>query len=143
MSNVPAIQMQILGMDKLLSRLTLWQRFNSSTILMRAMLRVGKEVEIEALNLLQEKVYDTPPADSYIRTGLLKMKTTTDEKVSRDGSEVTIGVSAKTNYAKYVEFGTPNMPARAFLYPAGKKVEAEMMRILGDAVMDFMEQTGA
>lgn len=78
----------------------------------RALEKIALLGEGFAIDEVDKAVYDTPPSDSYVRTGNLRngMGHTTDE----DSAYIYNNVE----YAPYVEYGTSKMKPRPFIKPA-------------------------
>lgn len=70
---------------------------------------LGVEAEGNAVTEVNKLVYDTPPSESYIRTGQLKKSIT--HAVSGDSAYI----GTNLEYAPYVELGTHRMKPRPFL----------------------------
>ena len=70
---------------------------------------LGVEAEGNAVTEVNKLVYDTPPSDSYIRTGRLKNSIT---HAVLDNSAY---IGTNLEYAPYVELGTSRMNPRPFL----------------------------
>lgn len=70
---------------------------------------LGLEAEGNAVTEIDKLVYDTPPSDSYVRTGRLRgsITHTVDDDSAIIGTDVEYGV--------YVEMGTYKMASRPFL----------------------------
>ena len=136
-----SFDMNVEGLEELLTTFSSWRKgLDSSAIIINAMKRIGKECEANAKDLLQEKIYSTPSSPYYVRTGMLRAKTESDANPSKDSNSITITVRSKVHYAKYIEFGTSKMKARAFLLPAAQKTKKQMQEILGDALMDYLKK---
>lgn len=78
----------------------------------RAVEKLGLLGEGFAIDEVDKAVYDTPPSDSYVRTGALRNSIThrTDDTSAYIGSGI--------QYAPYVEYGTSKMKPRPFIKPA-------------------------
>ena len=85
---------------------------------------LGIEAEGNAVTEINELVYDTPPSDSYTRTG--RLKNSISHAVS--GHDVYIG--SNVEYAPYVELGTYRMSPRPFLKNAITKYRDDYKHII-------------
>ena len=123
--------------------------------MVNAMLKIGFEVQGKAREILNEKVYNTGiESPSYVRTGHLRASVLFDGKIvkKKDLLKATVGVDTTkaseakikglVHYAAYVEFGTSKMKARAFLLPAVQMSNDEIMEILNEAIMDYLNKEG-
>ena len=89
---------------------------------------VGEQAEGNAITEINKLVYDTPPSDSYVRTG--RLKGSISHAVS--GEDVYIGTNVE--YAPYVELGTYRMAPRPFLRNAVSGYRAEYEQIIKDGL---------
>lgn len=89
---------------------------------------VGIEAEGNAVDEINQLIYDTPESPSYVRTGRLKNSIT--HVVS--GDAVYIGTNVE--YAPYVELGTSRMKPRPFLKNAATKYEDDYKKIVEDGL---------
>ncbi len=133
---------QIEGLDELMKTFKIYEKIDVSTIMVNAMLKMGFEVQGRARELLGEKIYNTPESPYYVRTGTLRASTLTDLKPVHKKDLLQISIKSKVHYAKYIEFGTSKMKARAFLLPAVQMSHDEIMEILNEAIMDFLNKEG-
>jgi HK97 gp10 family phage protein len=67
------------------------------------------EAEGNAIDEVNKLVYDTPPSDSYVRTGRLK------NSISHKSDDEYAYIGTNLEYAPYVELGTSKMAPRPFL----------------------------
>jgi len=143
MNNEP-LKIEITGSEELLKTFGLLSKgIDADFVMINAMKRIGKEVEANAKDLLQEKIYETPSSPYYVRTGLLRARTQSDSNPTKEmNGTLSISVRSKVHYAQYIEFGTSRMNARAFLMPAAEKTKGEISRILKDAIMDYLKSKG-
>ena len=130
------------GLEELKDTFRKYAKIDVSTVMSNAMLKIGFEVQGKARELLNEKVYDTPESPYYVRTGTLRASTLTDKKPTNDNGLLAIMIKSKVHYAKYIEFGTSKMKARAFLLPAVQMSNDEIMEILNDAIIDYLTKEG-
>lgn len=132
---------EVEGIDKLLKTFDSYGKtIDKNAVIWNAMKRIGKEVEAKAKGLLQEKIYETPASPYYVRTGLLRSRTVSDTSPKKETKGISISIKSKVHYAKYIEFGTSKMKARAFLMPALQMSKKEITRILKDAINDFLRK---
>lgn len=85
---------------------------------------LGIEAEGNAVTEINKLVYDTPPSDSYTRTGRLKNSITH----THDDEAAFIGTNVE--YAPYVEFGTRSKGPRPFLRNAVTNYTDDYVRIV-------------
>ena len=138
-----SFDMNVEGLEELLATFSSWRKgLDSSAIILNAMKRIGKECEANAKGLLDEKIYGpgVPESPYYVRTGNLRLETEADAELTKGFNSITATVRSKVHYAKYIEFGTSKMKARAFLLPAAQKTKKQMQEILGDALMDYLKK---
>ena len=130
--------MEVTGIQETLAAFRrIFNDIDTSSLVINALSTIGFEVKAKAQELLEEKVYSTPPGD-YVRTGLLKANIDPDSPVKKAG-ELSVTIRAKQNYAVYVELGTSKMIPRAFLLPAAQGKKDEVLKILTDALTDFLK----
>ena len=94
-----AFSMKVAGVDALLKTFkNYFEDVDSSPFIINAMSAIGKTVEVQAKLLLNEKIYNTPQRGGYVRTGLLRARTTSDTAKKEKG-EVIVIVRSKQRYA--------------------------------------------
>lgn len=100
----------------------------------RTLESIGLQMEGNVKLELNKLVYDTPPTDSYVRTGRLHGSITyatsgshssgeppalaEDYRIHGSPEENTVYVGTNLEYAPYVNFGTSKMVARPFMQNA-------------------------
>ncbi len=134
--------LKIEGLDELIDTFAKYENINRATVMANAMLKIGYEVQGRAREILDEKIYHMPEIGGYVRTGTLRASTLTDLKPKRKSDGIQISIKSKVHYAKYIEFGTSKMKARAFLLPAVQMSNDEIMEILKEAVTDYLKKEG-
>ena len=135
---------------------------DTSPIILNAIEKIGKNIQARAIDLLSEKIYNTPEG-WYLRTGLLKSNMSVDSP-KHTTSETSTFVRAKQDYAVYVEMGTGvysssgegrktpwvykaqdkfhrtvGMKPRAFLLPAGQIEMEQATKIMEEALTEFLQ----
>lgn len=91
---------------------------------------LGVEAEGNAVTEVNKLVYDTPPSDSYIRTGRLK------NSITHAVVENSAYIGTNLEYAPYVELGTYRMKPRPFLKNAIINHQDDYKRIVEDGLKE-------
>ena len=134
-----AFEMKITGVEQTLKTFrNYFDDVDISPFIIDAMTSIGKVVEVEAKLLLNEKIYNTPQKGGYVRTGLLRARTTGDNGKAQGSDKVAVVVRSQQYYAVYIEFGIRNMQPRAFLLPAAQAKSDEALQILNKALDKFL-----
>jgi len=134
-----ALTLEVTGIKETLNNFkNIFNDVDTSPIVLEALSIIGKEVEGKAKDILQEKIYSAPQRGDYVRTGLLRARTTSDKAINQRG-EVSVTVRSKQEYAAYIEYGTSRMKPRAFLLPAAVGKADEALKILMRALTNFLE----
>jgi len=133
-----ALTMEVEGVDKIMSIFKKYfNDIDTSSIIINALNMVGKEIEAKAKDILNEKIYNMPER-GYLRTGLLRARTTSDAPTNKSG-EVNVVIRSRQYYATYIELGTDKMPPRAFMLPAAQAKKGDVLSILDDALTNFLK----
>ena len=98
-----------------------------------AMEAVAQEAEGNAIREVTALVYDTPPSQTYVRTGDLR-KSIAHEYVKEERAAY---VGSSIYYSPYVEFGTRNMVERPFLRNAVQNYLDKYKQILEDGLSNL------
>jgi len=134
----PAFEMKVTGVDSLVKTFkNYFDDIDTSQILLDAMSSIGKVVEVQAKILLSEQIYNTPQRGGYVRTGLLRARTTADTAKAGKNT-ISATVRSQQKYAVYIELGTSTMQPRAFMLPAAQDKADEALQILNKALDKFL-----
>lgn len=95
----------------------------------------AKDTIVQVLREEVQKAVDDAKSRAPVDTGALRDGIT--RSVSKKNLTATMSAGGKrrgvdTYYAYFIEFGTKNMPARPFFYPAARAHEEEIAERLGD-----------
>lgn len=123
----------------------LYARLEGVDDILKELRQVEKEAKHEVVNVLREQsqlvvedARDRAPKDTGAMAKGIK------RSVSAKRLTATISAGGKaggadTYYARFVEFGTKNMPAQPFFFPACRAHEEEIGRALSDALAKLIE----
>lgn len=126
----------------------LYTRLEGVDDILKELRQVEKEAKHEVVNVLREQsqlvvedARDRAPKDTGAMAKGIK------RSVSAKRLTATISAGGKaggadTYYARFVEFGTKNMPAQPFFFPACRAHEEEIGRALSDALAKLVEGGG-
>lgn len=89
---------------------------------------IGIEAEGNAIDEINELIYDTPESPNYIRTGRLK------NSITHAVEENAVYIGTNVDYAPYVELGTSKMKPRPFLKNAAIKYEDDYKKIVEEGL---------
>ncbi len=123
----------------------LYARLEGVDDILKELRKVEKEARHEVLIVLNEKtkvVVEDARSRATKDTGA--MSKGIRRSVSAKKLTATISAGGKvggvdTYYAQFVEFGTKNMPARPFFFPACRAHEEEIGKALSDALAKLIE----
>jgi HK97 gp10 family phage protein len=128
-----AIHVNVKGSDEIIKDLRRVQGEAKDTVI-----QVLKEETGEVVKDARSRApKDTGALARGIKRSVSKKKV--EAKISAGGT--VRGVD--TYYAQFVEFGTKDMPARPFLYPAARAREPEIYDRLTEAMYDLIRKGGA
>lgn len=142
-----ALTMEVTGIQETLNAFRrIFDGVDTSQILINGLMKIGFEIKAKAQDILQEKVYGTE-SGGYVRTGLLQANISPTQDKQNIG-ELGVTVRAKQFYAVYIELGVDYinkqgthvvMKPRAFLLPAAQSKSGEALKILTEALTDFLK----
>ncbi len=126
----------------------LYTRLEGLDDVLKELREVEREAKHEAVNVLRietQKVVEDAKSRAPKDTGA--MARGIRRSVSAKKLTATISAGGKvggvdTYYAQFVEFGTKNMPAQPFFFPACRAHEEEIGRALSDALAKLVEGGG-
>ncbi len=147
-----ALTMEVTGIQETLNAFRrIFDDVDTSQILINGLMKIGFEIKAKAQDILQEKVYGTKSGD-YVRTGLLQANISPSAgnpiEIAKGRGQIGATIKAKQFYAVYVELGVDyinkkgtrvKMSPRAFLLPAAQAEAGEALKILTEALTDFLK----
>ena len=126
----------------------LYARLEGVDDILEELRKVEKEAKHEVVNVLREQTQEVvEDAKSRAPKDTGAMADGIRRSVSAKRLTATISAGGKvhgvdTYYAQFVEFGTKNMPARPFFFPACRAHEEVIGKALSDALAKLVEGGG-
>lgn len=123
----------------------LYTRLEGLDDVLKELREVEKEAKHEVVNVLREetwKVVEDAKGRAPKDTGAMARgirRSVSAKKLTATISAGGKAGGADTYYARFVEFGTKNMPAQPFFFPACRAHEEEIGRALSDALAKLIE----